>query len=79
MTSLDGRIRDTGSIHVTGTKNLSFMGERALFSWEDYYSRLFNEAMDRATQATERSVADGYLEQAKGWLERLERTALKGK
>jgi hypothetical protein len=50
-----------------------------MFSWEAYYSRLFNEAMERATHATERSVAAAYLEQAKGWLERLERTALKGK
>jgi hypothetical protein len=50
-----------------------------MFSWESYYSRLFNEAMDRAKQASEPSIMVGYLEQAKDWLGRLERAALKGK
>jgi|EndMetStandDraft_7_1072992.scaffolds.fasta_scaffold1856607_1 hypothetical protein len=50
-----------------------------MFSWENYYSRLFNEAMDRAQQATEPSIKVGYLEQAKDWLERLERAGLKEK
>ena len=50
-----------------------------MFSWENYYSRLFNEAMDRASAATELSLKVSYLEQAKDWLERLERSTLKGK
>ena len=39
----------------------------------------YNEAMDRAQQATEPSIKVGYLEQAKDWLERLERAGLKEK
>jgi hypothetical protein len=48
-------------------------------SWEAHYSRLFNEAMERATKTREPSLVSAYLEQAKHWLERLEREAPKPK
>jgi hypothetical protein len=50
-----------------------------MLSWEAHYSRLFNEAMERATKTREPSLVSAYLEQAKHWLERLEREAPKPK
>jgi hypothetical protein len=46
---------------------------------EAHYSRLFNEAMERAAKISEPSLVAAYLEQAKHWLGRLERAALKPK
>jgi hypothetical protein len=40
---------------------------------------LFNETMERATKTIEPSLVAAYLEQAKHWLGRLERAALKPK
>ena len=48
-------------------------------SSEAHYSRLFNETMERATKTIEPSLVAAYLEQAKHWLGRLERAALKPK
>jgi hypothetical protein len=48
-------------------------------TWEAHYSRLFNEAMERAAKISEPSLVAAYLEQAKHWLGRLERAALKPK
>ena len=48
-----------------------------MLSLESHYSRLFNEAMERATKTSEPSLVAAYLEQAKHWLGRLERAALK--
>jgi hypothetical protein len=50
-----------------------------MLSWESHYSRLFNEAMERATKACEPSLVAAYLKQAKHWLGRLEREAPKSK
>jgi hypothetical protein len=49
-----------------------------MFSWEAHYNRLFNEAMERAKKTSDPSLVTAYLEQAKEWLERLDRAALKG-
>jgi len=48
-------------------------------TWEAHYSRLFNEAMERAAKISEPSLVATYLEQAKHWLGPLERAALKPK
>jgi hypothetical protein len=39
-----------------------------MLSWESHFSRLFNEAMERATKTREPSLVAAYLEQAKHWL-----------
>jgi hypothetical protein len=41
-----------------------------MFSWANHYRRLFDEAMERARQASEPSVAATYREMAKDWFER---------
>jgi hypothetical protein len=50
-----------------------------MLSWESHFSRLFNEAMERATKTREPSLVAAYLEQAKHWLGRLERETPKPK
>jgi hypothetical protein len=50
-----------------------------MLSWEAHYSRLFNEAMERATKTSEPFLVAAYLEQATHWLGLLEREASKPK
>jgi hypothetical protein len=43
-------------------------GVACILSSEAHYSRLFNEAMERATKTSVPSIVAAYLKQAKHWL-----------